>query len=135
MRPKKGFTLIELMVTILIVAILAAVAIPIMRGRRDAAKWSEGKAMMGSIATVLRCYAVERGASPGGNWPPTLAGLGLVASDLAGTYFTLTEACWASASYPDGGSLTFTISVDAPAEIDTPSNVTLDQAGTWVETP
>jgi type IV pilus assembly protein PilA len=135
MRSRKGFTLIELMVVVLIVAILAGVAIPIIRGRLGTARWSEGKAMMGSIATVLRCYAVERGSSPDGNWPPTLAGLGLLAGDLTGTYFTLTEACWASASYPDGGDLTFTISVDAPAGIDTPSNVTLDQAGRWVETP
>ena len=47
-RERKGFTLIELMVVILIVGILAAVAIPIMRGRIDSAKWSEGKAMMGT---------------------------------------------------------------------------------------
>ena len=56
---KKGFTLVELMVVILIVAILAAVAIPIMRGRVDAAKWSEGKAMMGTIATAIRAYVAE----------------------------------------------------------------------------
>ena len=48
MLRKKGFTLIELLVVILIVSILAAVAIPIMRGRVDAAKWSEGKVMAGT---------------------------------------------------------------------------------------
>jgi len=58
---RKGFTLIELMVVILIVAILAAVAIPILTARIDAAKWSEGKAMMGTIATAIRAYYAEHG--------------------------------------------------------------------------
>ena len=62
MKSRKGFTLIELMVVILIVGILAAVAIPLMRGRIDSAKWSEGKAIMGTIATALRAHIAEKGA-------------------------------------------------------------------------
>ena len=63
MRYRKGFTLIELMTVVVIVAILAAVAIAIMRGRIDAAKWSEGKAGAGTVATTIRAYFTEKGIS------------------------------------------------------------------------
>jgi prepilin-type N-terminal cleavage/methylation domain-containing protein len=40
-KKKRVFTLIELMVVIMIVAIFAAVTVPILRGRIKQAKWSE----------------------------------------------------------------------------------------------
>jgi prepilin-type N-terminal cleavage/methylation domain-containing protein len=92
MKRRRGFTLIELMVVILIVALLAAVAIPILRSRIDAAKWSEGKAMMGTIATAMRAYAAEQGM--GATAPTSIIGLGddgtlgFATQDLDGTYFT-----------------------------------------------
>lgn len=54
MKRRKGFTLIELMVVILIVGILAAVTVPIMRGRIDAAKWSEAKATADNLKGKFR---------------------------------------------------------------------------------
>ena len=91
---RKGFTLVELMVVILIVAILAAVAIPIMRGRIDAAKWSEGRAMMGTVATSIRAYC----ATCDDDIPDLTYlndhmedALGFVDNDLVGTYFTTTN--------------------------------------------
>lgn len=91
MRSRKGFTLVELMVVILIVAILAAVAIPILRGRIDAAKWSEGRAMMGSIATAIRAWCAEKGPDYDDTttpvYPITLADLGFATNDLTGNYF------------------------------------------------
>ena len=91
MKSKKGFTLIELMVVVLIVAILAAVAIPILRGRIDSAKWSEGKATMGSIATAIRAWCAEQ--DPQATFadltvPTTLTTLGFADGDCDGTYFT-----------------------------------------------
>jgi len=93
MLDKKGFTLIELMVVILIVAILAAVAIPILRGRIESAKWSEGAAMAGTIKTAVKvAYAEDPTATLTGilaspaNTLTTLLGFG--DDDLTGQYFT-----------------------------------------------
>jgi len=122
MENRKGFTLVELMVVILIVGILAAVAIPIMRGRIDAAKWSEGKSMMGTIATGIRAYVAEHGGEKqedGTYGTITLddwvSDLGFREGDLDGTYFT--EGCFSipSFSYDPAGDppLTFTIQCDS----------------------
>jgi len=133
MKNRKGFTLIELMVVVLIVAILAAVAIPILRGRIDAAKWSEGKACMGSIATAIRAYQAEKG--PDGTPPTSIFGttstdLGFVANDLNGTYFL--DGCY-SMSAVTMDPLTFTITcavlggtAEAPAN---PASYTLNELG------
>lgn len=134
MEKRKGFTLIELMVVILIVGILAAVAIPIMRGRIDSAKWSEGKAIMGTIATALRAYAAEKGVT--GTYPPTMTQLGFAASDFTGTYFNSGNFTWV-ATYAAGGDppLQFTITATAGTGIQTPTQIELDETGAWTETP
>jgi len=133
MNKKKGFTLVELMVVILIVAILAAVAIPILRGRVDAAKWSEGRAMIGTIATAIRAYHAEKG--PNGTAPTAIVGsgntaLGFLAADLTGTYFQSGDF---SMSVTSMNPLTFTVTctptgANAPT---TPTTYTLSQAGVW----
>jgi len=105
MMNRKGFTLIELMVVILIVAILAAVAIPILRGRIDAAKWSEGKAGAGTISVALRAYEAE-GRDPNGLTDPV--DIGFIDGDLDGTYFT--DECY---SFVVGGGNTWTITVNS----------------------
>ena len=133
MLSKKGFTLVELMVVILIVAILAAVAIPIMRGRIDSAKWTEGKAMVGTIATSIRAYVAEYNQTLVAADKSTLsyAMLGLIASDFQGTYFTPFLFDW-SASYSQTDQvLTFSVTANKPPEIYAPTSWTLDQTGKW----
>lgn len=56
---KKGFTLVELVIVIIIVGILSIVAVPIYRGYTDRAKETEGKALLGSILTSQKVYFAE----------------------------------------------------------------------------
>lgn len=98
-ETRKGFTIVELVVVVLIVGILAVVAVPLMRGRTDASKWSEAKTAMSMIAATLRTHAREKGSFAG---PSTFSQLGIPDQDLDGTYFT--RECYeiTSASAVDG---------------------------------
>ncbi len=90
---------------------------------------------MGSIATALRAHVAEKGSNFSAK--PKLAQLGFAANDLDGTYFKGGESGSGNFSWVinDDEPLDFLITADAPAEISTPSKVTLDHAGNWVETP
>ncbi len=127
MTRRKGFTLVELMVVILIVGILAAVAIPLMQGRIDKAKWSEANATAGTIRTAIRAYAAETSIATAGALSGTLAvaatqsALGFTNSDLTGTYFE--PACYTITSVTDGIAV---ITVDS-----TPSSKTDKPAGSY----
>jgi prepilin-type N-terminal cleavage/methylation domain-containing protein len=140
MTSRKGFTLIELMVVIFIVGILAAVAIPIMRGRIDAAKWSEGKASAGSIRTSIRAYFAEKGpdyddytADLVGGFDTFKGALGFADGDLDGKYFLDGDYVITSAAM-NGENLEYLITI-GPSTADegpaTPPSMSLDQTGTF----
>ena len=143
MISRKGFTLIELMVVIFIVGILAAVAIPIMRGRIDAAKWSEGRSAAGSIRTAARALIAEKGDAynfAGINGALSVAatyqGLGFAATDLDGRYFKQTDYLIAFTNGAAGSPPTYIITVNAtvatsPEAPSTPPSVTLTDDGTF----
>lgn len=82
-NKKSGFTLVELMVVAIIVAILAAVAIPMMTNNTDDAVASEGRTGCGAVATQIRMHFVENGSAPANFAALT----GISASDLLGSYF------------------------------------------------
>ena len=56
---KKGFTLVELLIVIIIVGVLASVAIPIMSGITKRAVASEAISMLGMIRTAEKAYYLE----------------------------------------------------------------------------
>jgi prepilin-type N-terminal cleavage/methylation domain-containing protein len=139
MISRKGFTLIELMVVIFIVGILAAVAIPIMRGRIDAAKWSEGRAAAGSIRTAIRACIAEKGNTYdfAANVNGDLANLGFATGDLDGKYFPATAYGFTIVNSADPAvQPTYTITVTSPATGESPTSpvsVDLDETGTFTE--
>jgi prepilin-type N-terminal cleavage/methylation domain-containing protein len=87
---RRGFTLVELMVVVIIVGILAAVAVPMLSASKDRAIASEALAVIGAVNGAGRLYMVEvTGADPSGFTDlDHLSDTGLISiADLGGTYF------------------------------------------------
>lgn len=116
LRNKKGFTLVELMVVVIIVGILAAVAVPLYRANVRRAMSTEGQALVGSIRTAERIYYVEHDTY--GAWADVSGSI-----DLTGNkYFTTAPTIVSAAT-------TFTATAAGSGDAAGIS-VVIDQAGT-----
>jgi len=110
MRPKYGFTLIELMVVVIIVGVLAAVAVPLYRSNVKKAMSSEGAALLGSVLTAEKVYYQENAT-----YTTTQANLGL--ETTGNKYFTAytvssaTSAGFTATSSGTGGAAGVTVTM------------------------
>lgn len=130
-----GFTLVELMVVILIVAILAAVLVPFLQGRMDEAKWSEACAASGTIRVAVRAYTAGSGitaaqALAGKNLGDanTQSLLGFHPQDCEGTYFESDD--YTITSIGANGIAVITVTGGSKADSPTGSFV-MKADGTW----
>jgi len=136
---KSGFTVLELMIVVIIVAVLALISPVIMHGRVDASKWSEGRAGAGSVHTAARNFCMEKGRGYNYSGDVSLwagsgdGNLGFVDGELDGTYFL--DECY-SISFTSYNNYTITVtaaegSLKAPS---TPAIMTLgvvNGKGSW----
>lgn len=85
-KNKSGFTLIELMIVIAIIAILAAILVPNFLKARAQGQLTACKSNCKNIATALEMYASDMG----GRYPPTA---GLSAKLTTGGYLKTIPTC------------------------------------------
>ena len=140
-NKKSGFTLVELMVVAVIVAILAAVAIPLMTGNRTRAMATEAEAALGTMRTTLRAMYAQTGSYvldlDGDAFAVGAATTipGINAGDLDGKYFD--DAAYSITAI---GAKTYTLTA-AGASSTAPNNtdvaaitITLDDEGKFTRT-
>jgi general secretion pathway protein G len=63
-QDRRGFTLIEIMVVVVILAMLAALVGPKLMGRADDAKLTDAKVQIKNIETALKFYKLDNGVYP-----------------------------------------------------------------------
>lgn len=92
LNNRGGFTLIEIMVVIVILAMLAAIVGPKLMGRTDDAKVTDAKVQIKNVETALKFYKLDNGV-----YPSTEQGLNaLISKPTVGVI---------PKSYKDGGYL------------------------------
>ena len=137
LNKKAGFTLVELMVVAIIVAILAAVAIPLMSANKTRAAATEAEAGLGTMRSALRAMYAETGfynVTPSGGTltaPTSATNIpGMRTGDLAGKYFQ--EGNYTVNAI---GASTYTLRATGSTNpIVSGVTITLDEAGTFTRT-
>jgi len=64
LRDNRGFTLVEIMIVMVILALLAALVLPKIMGRSDDAKIADTKVQIRNLESALKFYKLDNGVYP-----------------------------------------------------------------------
>lgn len=112
MKKMQGFTLIELMIVVAIIAILAAIAIPAYQDYLIRSQVSEASSLSAGAKTAVAEYYAQFGVAPATN---TAAGIEGTPTNIKGNYVN-------SVTVGAGGTITSTFSSAAPFKANTAIN-------------
>lgn len=127
MRAKQGFTLIELMIVVAIIAILAAIAISQYRDYVIRSQIAEGAALASGVKSSVVEFYAKAGRFPAGSCTGGNASVGLaMPGSIVGSYVSRVEVAGEGcpASLGSGSIVTF-FSSDAPQK----ASAAIDTAG------
>ena len=79
MHRKKGFTILELMIVIAVIAILVGIALPRFKGMKDEGKIAKAKGELRTLQTAIESYNMHIGS-----YPSSLASLTTATPNLVG---------------------------------------------------
>lgn len=128
---RKGFTLIELMIVVVIIGILAALAIPRFMQATTKSKQSEAKQLLKQIYTMQHSYRMESAAGYGDNGVSIAAGVGGLFPDIGVEIQNTARYTYDIVA----GPTTFTATATANLDDDATDDVwTIDQNGLLTNT-
>ena len=127
MRMQRGFTLIELMIVVAIIAVLAAIAISQYQDYLIRSQIAEGASLASGVKTAVAEFYNGKGRFPGGVCADGNQSVGLaMPTSIVGSYVSALRVSGEGCPSPLGaGSVVAFFSSDAPQK----ANVAIDTAG------